>query len=101
MKNSIRKKGAFLTVALTLIFATFACKDSFLEIPAAGQLSDAQLVSKDGIEGLLVASYGVLLGRGLGDFYAGATNWVGGSVQGGGQKRTFFSDTIFHFQFEF
>ena len=83
MKNIIRKKSILMTVALTVLVTFFACKESFLEIPAAGQLSDAQLASKDGVEGLLVASYGVLLGRGLGDFYAGASNWVGGSVQGG------------------
>ena len=54
MKNIIRKKSILMTVALTVLVTFFACKESFLEIPAAGQLSDAQLASKDGVEGLLV-----------------------------------------------
>jgi starch-binding outer membrane protein, SusD/RagB family len=83
MKNIFRQRNALLSVALSMILVFVACKEDFLNVPAAGQLSDAQLVSKAGVEGLLVASYGVLLGRGLGDFYSGSTNWVGGSVQGG------------------
>ena len=76
-------KSVILTLVLTVVVAVYSCKDSFLEIQPAGQLADSQLASQAGVEGLLVASYGVLLGRGLGDFYAGSTNWVGGSVQGG------------------
>jgi starch-binding outer membrane protein, SusD/RagB family len=83
MKNLFPKKAKIFSLTLAGLLAFFSCKDSFLEIPAAGSLSDAQLRSKAGVEGLLVAAYGVMLGRGLGDFYAGSTNWVGGSVQGG------------------
>jgi starch-binding outer membrane protein, SusD/RagB family len=84
MKNIFRKRNALLGVALSMILVFVACKDDFLNVPAAGQLSDAQLVSKEGVEGLLVASYGMLLGRAvLPEFFAGSTNWVGGSVQGG------------------
>lgn len=74
--------SAMMVVAFTL----YSCKDTFLEIPASGQLSDATLNSKEGIEGLLVGAYSLLLGRGgAGDapFYTGSNNWLGGSVQGG------------------
>jgi tetratricopeptide (TPR) repeat protein len=79
MKNTILK-GALVTAMISLI--TFACKDKFLDVPATGQLALNQITSKAGFEGLLLASYAQLNGRG----YSRATssfNWVRGSISGG------------------
>ncbi|MEO0040909.1 MAG: hypothetical protein RL329_357 [Bacteroidota bacterium] len=84
--NIFRNRATVITLTALLWGSSilmYSCKDDFLNVPAAGQLSDAQLSSKAGVEGLLVGAYSVLLGRGIGDFYAGSSNWVGGSVQGG------------------
>jgi starch-binding outer membrane protein, SusD/RagB family len=84
--NIFRNRATAITLTAILWGSSilmYSCKDDFLSVPAAGQLSDAQLSSKAGVEGLLVGAYSVLLGRGIGDFYAGSSNWVGGSVQGG------------------
>jgi len=80
--NTYIKKGAIgvaTTVALTL--GGVACQDKFLEIPATGQLSNAQLGSKNGIEGSLIAAYSMLSGRG--DRLASFSNWVWGGIRGG------------------
>ncbi|QDK81418.1 RagB/SusD family nutrient uptake outer membrane protein [Spirosoma sp. KCTC 42546] len=79
MKNTIIK-GALVTAMISLV--TFACKDKFLDVPATGQLALNQITSKAGFEGLLLASYAQLNGRG----YSRATssfNWVRGSISGG------------------
>ncbi len=78
--NSIFKKGALIaTMGLTLV--AFACKDSFLEVPATGAVSSAQLTSKAGLQGSLIAVYAMLNGRG--GRMASASNWVWGSIRGG------------------
>ncbi len=82
MKN-ISLKSAVLIASVTagLAFAAVSCKDSFLEIPPTGQISEAQLTSKAGIEGALIAAYSTLNGRA--NRMASATNWVWGSIRGG------------------
>ena len=80
--NTYIKKGAIgvaTTAALTL--GGVACQDKFLEIPATGQLSNAQLTSKNGIEGSLISAYSMLNGRG--ERFASASNWLWGSIRGG------------------
>ena len=67
------------TISLSLV--SVACKDSFLEIPVTGQLSNAQLNSKAGIEGSLIGAYSILNGRG--DRLASFANWVWGGIRGG------------------
>ncbi|UFH55994.1 RagB/SusD family nutrient uptake outer membrane protein [Spirosoma sp. KNUC1025] len=79
MKNLITK-GTIATAML--VMGTFACKDKFLEVPATGQLSSAQLTSKAGLDGLLIGAYAQLNARGFSQS-ASSFNWVRGSVSGG------------------
>ncbi len=59
----------------------YSCKESFLEVPATGQLDEGQLSDKKGLEGVLVSVYGQLNGRS--NRMASASNWVWGSIRGG------------------
>lgn len=79
MKKLISKGGLAIAVAMMLI--GYSCKENFLEIPATGQLDEAQLSTKKGIEGVLVSVYGQLNGRA--NRMASASNWVWGSIRGG------------------
>jgi hypothetical protein len=60
---------------------TISCQDSFLEVKPTGSITNAQLTSKNGLEGTLIGAYAMLTGRG--GFYAGSTNWLWGSILGG------------------
>lgn len=79
MKN-IGIKG-ILACLTVLMLIGYSCKESFLEIPATGQLDEGQLATKKGLEGVLVSVYGQLNGRE--NRMASASNWVWGSVRGG------------------
>ncbi|MCF0039431.1 RagB/SusD family nutrient uptake outer membrane protein [Dyadobacter fanqingshengii] len=80
MKNQISKKGG-LALLLVIMLIGYSCKETFLDIPATGQLDEAQLSTKKGIEGVLVSVYGQLNGRA--NRMASASNWVWGSIRGG------------------
>ena len=69
-----------LTVLL-VIGVTVSCKEDFLEVKPTGSITEEQLTSKSGLEGSLIGAYSMLSGRG--DFYAGSTNWLWGSIRGG------------------
>lgn len=79
MKNLVTK-GTVATVALMMV--TFACKDKFLDVPATGQLSAAQLTSRAGLDGVLIGAYAQLNARGFSQT-ASSYNWVRGSISGG------------------
>ncbi len=73
---------------LVLVISTVACKDSFLEVAPTGSLGEAELSTEAGLEGSLIATYSMLLGRaganGIANpFYSDASNWFWGSVLGG------------------
>ncbi|MDN5213545.1 RagB/SusD family nutrient uptake outer membrane protein [Fulvivirgaceae bacterium BMA12] len=73
---------------LVLVISTVACKDSFLEVAPTGSLGEAELSTAAGLEGSLIATYSMLLGRaganGIANpFYSDASNWFWGSVLGG------------------
>ena len=68
----------------SLLFIGFACKDSFLNLPPTGQLSNAQLSSNAGIQNVLIGAYAELNGRDwTSGWYASAFNWMWGGVTGG------------------
>ena len=69
-----------LSLSLLAILST-ACQDSFLERLPTGSLSEAQLTSQDGLEGVLIAAYAILGGRD--GFYSSSGNWYWGTVRGG------------------
>ncbi|GAB2790934.1 RagB/SusD family nutrient uptake outer membrane protein [Rhabdobacter roseus] len=66
---------------LALMLFANSCSDDFLTILPAGQLDQAQLSSKNGLEGALIAAYAQLNGRA--NRMASASNWVWGSIRGG------------------
>lgn len=86
------KKFNFSKIALIIVLglASNACKDEFLEQPALGALSDAQLNTKPGVENLLIGAYAALDGNGVGAasaWDAAADNWIYGSIAGGDAKK--------------
>ena len=58
-----------------------ACSDEFLEVAPANSLGDAQLQTKDGVEGLLIGAYAALNGV-FGNRFEGPNHWVTGSILG-------------------
>jgi len=80
MKINILKKMSI--VMLAMMFLVVSCKDSFLEVAPTGSLADAQVATKDGIEGLLVGAYSALNGV-FGNRFEGPNHWVTGSIAGG------------------
>jgi hypothetical protein len=78
-----------IPVALSSLVILYACNKSYLEVPAAGALSQATLANKVGVEALLVGAYSLLdgegssAGTGNGPWATSSSNWVYGSVAGG------------------
>ncbi|MCU0346734.1 MAG: RagB/SusD family nutrient uptake outer membrane protein [Saprospiraceae bacterium] len=77
----MKKLNIFILTLLLGVFLVTACKDEFLEVAPTGSLGETELSSKAGLEGSLIATYSVLLGRG--GFYSDVSNWFWGSVLGG------------------
>ena len=80
--NNIRTKLVAIAVGGALLVGPVACKDEFLEVPVTGQVSEAQLTSEQGLNGLLIGVYSMLNGRDTG-WFGGASNWLWGSARGG------------------
>jgi hypothetical protein len=77
MKNKIKIIGIVALVAGTL----FACKDTFLDKPAQGNLDANTLANQTGVEGSLIAAYSMLDGWGnYGGWGGASSNWIFGSV---------------------
>ncbi|WP_304517190.1 RagB/SusD family nutrient uptake outer membrane protein [Cecembia rubra] len=70
---------AAMLAAGSMLFAT-SCED-FLEVPAVGQLSEAQLTTLEGLNAALIATYSQVNGRN--QRMASPSNWVWGSIRGG------------------
>ncbi|MEP2349081.1 MAG: RagB/SusD family nutrient uptake outer membrane protein, partial [Algoriphagus sp.] len=74
MKNYKLKVGALLSSALLMVGV--GCSDSFLEVPATGALSEAQLSTLAGLEASLIAAYSQVNGRA--NRLGSPSNWVWG-----------------------
>ena len=61
---------------------TIACSDDFLNVGATGSLSEAQMTSFNGIDGVLIGAYSSLNGT-FGSRFEAPNHWVTGSVTGG------------------
>jgi hypothetical protein len=78
-----------MPVVLSSLVVLYACDKSYLEVPAAGALSQSVLANKIGVEALLVGAYSLLDGQGSsagtgnGPWATSSSNWVYGSVAGG------------------
>jgi len=79
MKNYKLKIGALLSSAIMMV--AVSCSDSFLDVPATGQLAEAQLSSLAGLEASLIAAYSQVNGRN--NRLSSPSNWVWGSIRGG------------------
>ncbi|MDJ1501865.1 RagB/SusD family nutrient uptake outer membrane protein [Xanthocytophaga agilis] len=83
MRKIFKNKLIYLALG-ALFLGPVACKDSFLDQPVTGQITDAQLATQKGLEGLLVGVYSVMNGRDASAaWHAGASNWMWGSIRGG------------------
>jgi starch-binding outer membrane protein, SusD/RagB family len=83
-----------LTVSAFTMVVLQACKDSFLEPAPQGIYTESQLTNKQGLNGALINAYATLDGN-EGTWYAGASNWVWGSVRGGdAYKGSEFNDQV-------
>ncbi|PPK88020.1 putative outer membrane starch-binding protein [Neolewinella xylanilytica] len=77
-----RKRLTYILVTFAALGMVFhSCSDDFLEVAPTGSLNESVLSSRAGIDGLLVGAYSQLGGRG--NYFAGASNWANGSIQGG------------------
>ncbi len=81
MKSILNSKKLFV-IAAALLMTGVSCNDEFLEIAPTGSLADAQVNTKDGIEGLLIGTYAALNGV-FGNRFEGPNHWVTGSIVGG------------------
>lgn len=79
---TIRKTKQLGIIALSALVLGISCSDEFLEVPPAASLGDAQLGTKDGIEGLLIGTYAALNGV-FGNRFEGPNHWITGSIMGG------------------
>lgn len=90
MKN---KKIIYLTILSIAVAGITACK-KFLNPPLKGVYDQSQLISKKGIDGLLINAYATLDGP-EGSISGGASNWEWGSMAGGdAYKGTEFTDRV-------
>lgn len=84
------------TVAILAILLLFlgnnSCKDDFLDIPPNGAVGSDQLVSHEGLEGSLIATYSSLLGRR--GFFSDPSNWIWGSILGGDANKGSVADDV-------
>ncbi len=79
IRNILKK--SLLTVMVVAVALT-SCNDEFLEVAPTGSLADAQLATKAGVEGLLIATYAALRGV-FGNRFEGPNHWITGSICGG------------------
>ena len=78
MKHKKRNGVGIATFVLLLLMNS--CSSDFLEVLPTGQLGQAQLTSKAGIEGALIAAYSQLTGRGA--WHGASSHWLWGSIRG-------------------
>lgn len=77
-RNNINK---ILVASALLTLVGYSCKDDFLTVLPTGSVARAQLTSKKGLDGALIAAYGQMSGYGTRMVHP--NNWVWGSIRGG------------------
>ena len=80
--KTMNKFKKMAVLAMDLLMFGVSCSDEFLEVLPTGSLADAQVGTKDGIEGLLIGTYAALNGV-FGNRFEGPNHWVTGSIMGG------------------
>ncbi len=81
MKTITNFKKIPIYIASALMLGV-SCSDEFLEVLPVGSLADAQVETKDGVEGLLIGTYSALNGV-FGNRFEGPNHWITGSIMGG------------------
>src|SRR5882757_5407948 len=83
-------KSGFYLLMVVLGMQFISCSDSFLNQPAKGSLSPSQMASQAGVEQSLIGAYSNLAGTNgsNGPWAVTYTNWVYGSVLGGGSFKS-------------
>jgi hypothetical protein len=80
MKN-LRTSKFVIWTALSALFISYSCSESFLEVPVTGQLNSNLLSGSLGLDASLIAAYSQVNGRF--NRMASPSNWVWGSIRGG------------------
>lgn len=73
---------SFAIVFASFLVVAISCSDEFLEIGATGSLSEAQITTFNGVDGVLIGAYSALNGV-FGNRFEGPNHWVTGSIAGG------------------
>lgn len=73
---------AAFTIVMVAMIIFVACGRSFLDQLPQGVYDEASLTNRKGIEGMLINAYATLDGQEA-TWYAGASNWLWGSVRAG------------------
>ncbi len=81
MKTFFKLRTTTILASMLLILGV-SCNDEFLEVLPTDSLADAQVNTKDGIEGLLIGTYAAVNGV-FGNRFEGPNHWVTGSIMGG------------------
>ena len=70
----------FFTAGLVI----YACSKKYLDKRALGELDEASLANKKGVEGLLIGAYSLLdgIGGNKSGFGSAGSNWIYGSICG-------------------
>ena len=83
MINMINMKIKTISLVLvSLAFLSVSCNDEFLEIGATGSLAEAQMVTQEGVDGVLIGAYSALNGV-FGNRFEAPSHWATGSITGG------------------
>ncbi|PCJ92275.1 MAG: RagB/SusD family nutrient uptake outer membrane protein [Flavobacteriaceae bacterium] len=80
--KTLSKFKKMTVAAMAFLMMGVSCSDEFLEVLPTGSLADAQVSTKDGIEGLLIGTYAALNGV-FGNRFEGPNHWITGSIMGG------------------
>ena len=81
-RNSLTRWSATALTGLAVVgMVAVGCGEDFLDVPPTGSLNEQVLATEAGVEGLLIGSYAMLLGRG--NWFGGVSNWASGSIRGG------------------
>src|SRR5215204_5122488 len=75
---------SYLIIIAVMILCN-TCGKSYLDKRPIGELDEAALANKRGVEGLLIGAYSLLdgiNGSDLGSWFSAASNWIYGSICG-------------------
>ncbi|MFN4144955.1 MAG: RagB/SusD family nutrient uptake outer membrane protein [Runella sp.] len=78
MKRQIR--NILLTLGVIGIF-TVSCKETFLERPPLGAISENAIANATGVEGSLIVAYRTLTGNNVAGWYTSPKNWLWGGIR--------------------